>query len=695
MKTLRLFLISLLCFSGMYVSLGSPVDTGAARTVACHFIRTRPGCSDIRPQDMKLAFTSAQLDGSRENGFYAFTFGEHGFVIVSADDRAMPILAYSTTSSLHRESMPAPAHILLKDYQTRIQEEASQPQQSRPEVAAQWEMLASDQPILVQKAAQSVEPLIKTTWNQSPYYNKYCPYDNEMHSIAVTGCTATAMAQIIRYWEWPKNGYGTCAYTHFKYGYLKADYGTANYNYSNMPVALDQYSSLTEVDAVARLMADCGTGVAMDYSPTGSGAWVLESVGKEYSAEHVLRKYYGYVLTEGTYKYLNGSTWLKRVKNDLDNGRPLLFCASKLKEGGHAFICDGYDDQGLFHFNWGWGGRHDGFYLMDSAYGFNIYQAAIFGLMPPTKLNSYHLVLFSDITASSDTISCGEAFTVRVNVENNGNLPFFGNFRMVLQNTQTEEIVAVFDTISCKNQALAGSSSFSSPLTFHGKLESLFTDNYNLRIQYIDTNADTWTNVAEIGNFSNKKSILFDGGVTTTALDTVTNITAHEAQVTGHLSKACSETVTRKAIQYKKSSAQSFTTVKDTSSGNTIRVELKNLESNTSYDVQTYVTVQADGTYKNYISDKRTFTTERADAIPALAEKGLRVYPNPAHGIIRIETTTGTGEVELRNTLGQKVAGQSLSGTLTELNVGQLSPGVYFVCLIQGEGKIIEKIVLE
>lgn len=685
----------LLCAIGVSASMASPVDTATARIVAARFIQTRPGCSGILPKDLHLAFTSAQWNGSRENGFYAFTFGEHGFVLVSANNQAAPILAYSTTSALHMETLPDATRDLLDSYQSRIVELGRMPLQVRTEAAAQWERLASDQPMPVQKAARSVGPLIQTTWNQSPYYNMYCPYDYDLYATAVTGCVATAMAQIIRYWEWPKNGYGTCAYTHQKYGYLKTDYSTANYNFNNMPNALEQNSSFTEKDAVARLMSDCGIGVAMGYSPSGSGSWVLQQAGGEYSAEYVLRKYYGYVLSEGSYRYLIPSTWIQKVRADLENGRPLLFSASKENVGGHAFICDGYDDQGFYHFNWGWGGSNDGYYLMDSAYGFNRYQAAIFGLMPPTKLNSYHLVMFSNLLPSADTISCGEAFTVSVNVENNGNLPFYGQFRIVLQNGQTSENVAILDTISCLGQALPGSGSFSSPLVFHGKLDNLFTTDYNFRLQYLDTNADTWRYVEEIGNFANTKSIRFDGGFTTTRMDTVTDITAHEAQVTGRLQKACSETIIRKAIQYKKSGTSSFTTVTDTSSGDLIRATLRNLESNTTYEVQTYVMVQTDDTYNSYTSGKMSFTTERADAVPAHAGKGMRIYPNPAHGFLRIETATGNGELEIRNALGQKVAGQPISGTLIELPVERLSPGVYFVCLIQDTGKIIEKIVIE
>ena len=694
MKTLRLSLIIILCLTGLDTIKALPVDTTSAKTAACRFMRTRSGCEHLQLKDFRFAFTSAQLTGDTANGFYAFNAGDHGFVIVSADDRISPVLAYSTTDTLHMPEMAAPVREMFGNYHDQIISRTENMTEAAENTAHQWEMLRSGAATICAGRASGVQPLITTTWDQSPYYNMYCPYDSAWQGHAVTGCVATAMAQVIRYWQWPKQGYGTCAYTHYKYGYLQTDYSKNGYNYANMPEKLNKNSSSVQMDAVARLMADCGIGVGMGYSPTGSGSQVLEEVGGQYSAEFVMRNYFGYVNGEGVYKYLIPSIWLKKVRTDLENGIPLLFRASKAGEGGHCFICDGYDDMGLFHFNWGWSGHNDGFYLMDSAYGFNIYQAAIFGLIPPTKLNSHHIVMFSDIVTNSDTIYCDEAFTVRVTVQNNGNKPFFGEFRMVLQNGQTSETVAVFDTLSLWKQPLNAENA-SSPMTFHGRLKQLMTNNYNFRLQFRDTNSEEWVNVPEIGNFSNKHSIRFEGGSSSTFIDTVTDITATSADVRAEIGTACSETLTLKAIQYRKSGTSSFSTVRDTSMGTTIHVSLNKLAPNTTYDIQSYIMVRAEGTSKTYTSELRQFTTLQGDAIGQPQEREFRIRPNPAQDHFVVETDGKPARLEIRNLLGQQVCTMTLTGEKTSVSTDHLPRGVYFILIENDTRKIAEKIILK
>lgn len=692
MKLLRTITVMLLWTAGMTNVQALPVDSATARKAAYQFIRTRPGGDGILQEDVRLAFTSTQIKEGQAVGFYAFSAGSHGFVLVAADDGIPPILAYSTTSALPLEELPAVTRELLEGYHDDIlQQREKQAIQARPE--SRWEQLLEGRPPHVEKAAKAVDPLIRTTWNQSPYYNKLCPYDSAAGRLAVTGCVATAMAQVIRYWEWPKNGYGVCAYTHNKYGYLETDYSKAGYNFKKMPVELDKNSSNDEINAVAKLMSDCGIGVAMSYSPTGSGAWVIESAGGEYSAEYVMQRYYGYVLTEGTYRYLNPASWHKWVRNDLDNGRPLLFSATKPGTGGHAFICDGYDELGFYHFNWGWGGSSDGFYLMDSAYGFNTYQAAIFGLMPPNRLDNHHIVLYSHIIPSADTIRCDDAFDVRVTVQNNGNKPFLGEFRVVLQNSQTSENVAVFDTISFFGKPLAAETALSSPMVFRGKLNNLQSSNYNFRLQYRDTNAEEWLLVSEIGNYSNIRSIRFEGGSTSTGIDTVTEITATSATVQATVYSGCSETVTMKAIQYRKSGSGSFSTVKDTSAGDGILVKLDNLAPGTSYDIQSYVMVKVNGTFKSYTGEKCSFTTLQGDAIATTEKARVRIYPNPSHGMLYIESAF-PARLEICNMLGQIIGVYTVQEGRTEIRLDQ-PKGLYLLNLTAGQEKITEKILIK
>ena len=703
MKTKHL-LPAILFFCSICCTQAAPVDTGTAKKIALTFMQSRSGCSGIQAGDIRLAFTSAQLNGDATNGFYAFNVGGHAFVIVSADDKAAPILAYSTTSALSRQQLFPAVSEVLDGYHKGVL--ACISEQKVSTVQDQWEMLVSGEPMARTMAAASAGPLLKTEWGQSAkysgwgdLYNKFCPYDSNTRTHAVTGCVATAMAQVVAYWGWPVNGYGQCAYTDKKYGYLVADYGHANYDYQHMPVALDNQSNAEEVDAVAQLMHDCGVGAGMGYGTSGSGAATLEKDGGEYSAEYVLRNYFGFVNGEGLEKknYLNA--WAQKAKTCLDKGIPIIYRGSDPKRGGHCFVCDGYDDNGMFHFNWGWDGLYNGYYLIDSANGggyvFKIGQSGIFNMMPPTRLEAHHIVLFSNITASADTISCDEDFTASVSIQNNGNKPFFGEFRMVLQNSSTKETVAVFDTVSFRQDSLPGETA-PDAMVFHGKLKSLLTGNYNFRLQYRDTNAETWDPVPEIGNFSNVKSIRFDGGMTSTELDSISNITACSADVLGNLENACSETVIMKAIQYKKSTASAFSTVKDTSAGQTIHALLNKLESGTSYDVQTYVMVQADATYKTYTSEKMTFTTLSSDKAAGIMKDGIRIWPNPSKGTIHVDAPEMQGgRIRVINPLGQQLKQAQLKDGRAELELENLPKGFYFISIETATQKTIRKIILE
>ena len=695
MKTIKTLLLALSLALTCGTLRSAPIDPITAQKAAYNFMLTRPGFDTLKIQNIRLEFTSTRMSDNSGNSFYAFSAGSHGFVIIAADDRVFPVLAYSTTSALEPQALPAPARQLLDGYRQQTVNEQNCTQPLTHEKNAMWDRLVNGRPAVTRKSIQTVGPLISTLWNQRPYYNRYCPYDTIEETNSVTGCVATAMAQIIRYWKWPEHGYGSCAYTHYKYGYLETDYSKNEYKYNNMPIALDKFSSETEIDAVARLMSDCGIGVGMGYSPSGSGSQVMEAGGGRYSAEFVMRNHFGYVYDEAVYKYLIPTQWLRLVKNDLDNGRPIIFRASHEDMGGHCFICDGYDENGMFHFNWGWGGAHDGYYLMDSAYGFNIYQGAIFGLMPPTKLNSHHIVLFSDIIVSSDTIICDDPFEVTVNVQNNGNKPFFGKFRLVLQNGQTLETVTVFDTVSMQNSPIAGETALKHPMRFRGKITNLLSDNYLFRLQYADTNAEEWQYVSEIGDYTNKKSIRFEGGSTSTEIDTITEITSTGATVTALVNSSCSETVTLKAIQYRKNGTSAFTTVKDISESDSLQIRLDKLEPGTTYEVQSYVMVKTGDLFKNYTSQKQQFTTLQNDAVTNFTEKKCRIWPNPSNGTVRISTAGRSARLEVMNTLGQTVSVQHINADPGEIQTDGLPKGMYFIKLDFGTEKIVEKIILE
>ncbi len=344
---------------------------------------------------------SAQLtDLSKEAGFpnlYIFT-AEQGFVVMAADDCVQPILGYSLDGFILAEDMPDNVRGWLQDYNDEIQFAIDNRMRATAKTAKQWKDLMNGN-TKAGRATPVVAPLIQTQWNQNGGYyggtyvflfNNLCPpQPNNPSRNCATGCVATAMAQIMKYHSYPQHGIGSHSYF-WNNQTLSADFGSTNYNWSHMTNTYGKNSTDTEKEAVAKLMYHCGISVDMSYgsSSSASTAAVVEA----------LKTYFNYspdIVYKSKGDYNNGD-WSNMVKTELDEGRPLQYRGSTGTGGGHSFVCDGYDDSDYFHFNWGWAGSLDGYFLLNNlntgantqtGAGNGDYtnnQAAIFGIQPAT-----------------------------------------------------------------------------------------------------------------------------------------------------------------------------------------------------------------------------------------------------------------------------------------------------------------------
>lgn len=201
---------------------------------------------------------------------------------------------------------------------------------------------------------QTVAPLLKSTWNQDAPYNSQCP-TTASGAAYPTGCVATALSQIMYYHRYPVHGKGSHQYsftpTTGDGRILSADFGAATYDWDNM---LDNYVrgnyTQTQATAVSTLMLHCGVAVDMQYTPNGSGAYSSE-------ARTGMINYFTYnenidLLNRAFYSV---SEWMKLIYTELNNDRPIYYAGADATQGGHAFVLDGYDANGLIHVNWGWG----------------------------------------------------------------------------------------------------------------------------------------------------------------------------------------------------------------------------------------------------------------------------------------------------------------------------------------------------
>ena len=278
-------------------------------------------------------------------------------------------------------------------------------------IAREWNSLLAgswNQP----KSGNMVAAMLATRWNQSPYYNYYCP------AGCPAGCVATAMAQVMKYWNHPAKGTGSYSYNTV-YGLLGANFDTTYYDWDNMPNSLSSSSTMQEIHAVAELCYHVGVAVEMDYAPDGSGASMVGG-GYGASGSRALRSYFGYSPSlGGLYKSsYTDAEWIQMLKEELDAGRPVLY-AGYDNSAGHAFVFDGYNSSSQFHVNWGWGGAYNGFYSMgalnpggggvgtNSSNTFNSSNQALFGVQPKARLGvaPANLVFNSEGGTQSVTIT--------------------------------------------------------------------------------------------------------------------------------------------------------------------------------------------------------------------------------------------------------------------------------------------------
>ena len=390
-------LFSILLWMGN--SFAKPVDTLTAKLKATNFMLGRVGHSGTRGSlPAKLVYTgnASRTDSHRNlTCLYIFNVGD-GFVIMGADDRVEPVIGYSTEGHFDRNNIPENLQSMLDQYMDEIQtfllDAPAQPNAATEKWAALSEIPAASKGVVV-------GPLLETTWDQNSPYNAMCPADASGPGGHVyAGCVATAMAQVIRYWEYPQRGIGQKSYTPSGYSQQTVYFANGTYEYANMPSYITSSSPSNQITQVARLTWHCGVSVEMMYGADGSGAYTTDAVS-------AFKNYFKYSTSYGTinpqYKSrgsYSDAEWINLLKNELNNWRPIIYSASSPYPlpnypdytVGHAFICDGYDDQGYFHFNWGWSGSCNGYYLISllnpDDYNFYLGHGAVINLQGNTPL---------------------------------------------------------------------------------------------------------------------------------------------------------------------------------------------------------------------------------------------------------------------------------------------------------------------
>ena len=375
-------------------------------------------------------FPNEDLAIAEIGDIYLFTpVNSKGFVLVAGDDCVRPVLAWSPSDNFPLEEMPQHVRHWIDGYQRELKAMVESGATPSPMVTAEWERYRSGAMAPRPKATRSRGPLLTTVWNQRPYYNALCPFDETDSTRCVAGCVATAMTQVMKYWNHPAVGWGSYSYTHPTYGVLSAQFDTTHYRWSLMPDTLNSSSSEEQVMAVAELTYHAGVAVGMNYSPSASGAYVNSSGYVEYpSAEDALKTYFLYnPLIHSEYKSeYSDREWDSLIRSEIDAAQPVLYSGVD-SSGGHAFVLDGYDSTGMFHVNWGWGGAYDGYYTLDSlspgaggiggnaTYTFNINNTALIGIRP--AIASANQTATINMVSSDDSLGSIEGNGIYDNIE--------------------------------------------------------------------------------------------------------------------------------------------------------------------------------------------------------------------------------------------------------------------------------------
>ncbi len=364
MRKMLVHLAAILLLLGITISVNAQKITPSyANSVAESWIQLKAKDAHFSP-----VFLDSLTD-NKQAVIYRFNLEPSGFIWISANMQFPPVLAYSFENTSANPEDESPAQNFLQTYQTEaIQALSSFSTPSPPHKG--WTSLSPANRLKGLKTGEFVEPMMEVTWGQGSGYNTFTP-DN-----TPTGCVAVAMLQIMRHWEWPKIGQGEHSYSHTVYGDFAVNFDTINFNWANLPL------NNPNTD-IAKIMHYAGIALHMDYAPAGSGANTERTKNLLYT---------NFRYNENRIRYRSESTfgtsnWIRTLKNELINGRPIIYRGQGT--GGHAFNFDGYEED-YFHVNWGWSGSSNGYFLVSSltpgSSNFSDAHAAVMGIFPDTLM---------------------------------------------------------------------------------------------------------------------------------------------------------------------------------------------------------------------------------------------------------------------------------------------------------------------
>ena len=636
--------------------------------------------------------------------FYVFN-SDNGFVVVSADKRTIPILAYSTEDIYNVSDIIPPVKMWLDYYQTQLQAIVNNKTLTQTEhVNNSWKEL--QKPVKTHKAMEVViPPLLTSKWGQGKEYNYYCPKDENAYynKRAVTGCVATAMAQLMYYFRFPQKGSGDYSYQHDKYGEISADFENTIYDYSSMTDKPKEINS-----AISLLTYHCGVAVDMLYGANSSGMY-------NHKAAYALKTHFNF--SDSTKYVFRDSTdldWDSLIISHLDNKIPLYYAGWSVPDTiGHAFICDGYQvdssNNNYYHFNFGWDGIYGNSYfhinaLSPGGNNFNLAQELIINAYPDTTKFTYPplTLLTGDTVFKTETGSfavgmlydCPQnmdyKWIVRPDVDEIEKMSFNLSYKLAPEDTifvislngtfnrMFTNDTSTFSTEEIKDTEFYLRLKTTNQFAFSGGFVGSYTTtskNYcHTSIDLYKTNSGTVDDGSANNRYNNFSNCVY-------------GIAVSGSSITVKFSKF--DTEAYKDILY----------FRNNSSTGNILAELSGILEDSVYTFPTnrlYIEFKTD---EKNTRDGWTFFYDTDVTNISNIEKDNRVniYPNPSNGDIFIELTEifSNTKIQIFDIYGKLLKEQIFTNNTLHVQLNDLACGIYFVKIIDDKnGVVTRKIII-
>ncbi len=671
----------------------------------------------------KMARAKSAAGSDSENApYYVFNYGNNaGFVIISGDDSLTELIGYSYTGHFSTDNMPQNLRSWLgtySEYVSKVQD---------GEAAPIKRASATGTPV--------VDSFVKTKWNQDEPFNRMCPaYYADKTEILPTGCVATTIAQVMKYYEYPSQGKGSISYSYYQandyasYQQISVDFSQSTYDWDNMLDAYQSYYSGnnliheytdTQAEAVALLMRDCGAAVMMSYGLDGSGAYDI-------NVPYGMATYFGYDAALYMRSSLTDTQFLDKIKDELDDERPVVFCGAG-DLGGHCFVIDGYDSNDMLSVNWGWGGLSDGWYDMNlmnpvdlgigGGGGGFVYQQSITTMRPDTdgegRYGNTPLTAYNYFRTDVESIEKGDPLTAKLSTAINYSAYFYNGYVAVgVFDRNGNRVAEPVDT----KQVSIGSyyAAYDLSFTVQDELENLVDGEYMLypvSKENRDGSSFDWMRLADAGRIyitvegntitvgepvykldlvevTGDNSIPFGGTLTAKAL--LRNNSVETAA--GAVEFTITETETGKRKMLKDASFTVFSGEEAEASTEFLITNAGIFEIGKSYTVAV-TNMESSGTPFELVMPENpsfTFTVSDQAGIGDINNDNLRLYPNPVADILNADTPYAIKSIQVYGSDGRLA--KASEGT-SSIDMSSCPAGYYIVVITTDNGVIRQSVV--